>query len=121
MLLDSDGFYDTGDLGYLDEESHVYISGRRKDLVIVGGKNVYPQDVEQAAGELPGVHPGRVVCFGVEQRSLATEGLVVLFESDEPEACREEIGRNVRISTPSPLAGSRRCSRRGSRHASQID
>ncbi len=121
-LLDSDGFYDTGDLGYLDEESHVYISGRRKDLVIVGGKNVYPQDVEQAAGELPGVHPGRVVCFGVEQRSLATEGLVVLFESDEPEACREEIGRNMPHFDPrAARPGSRRCSRRGSRHASQID
>jgi acyl-CoA synthetase (AMP-forming)/AMP-acid ligase II len=102
-LLDFDGFYDTGDLGYLDEESHVFITGRRKDLVIVGGKNVYPQDVEQTAGELPGVHPGRVVCFGVKQRSLATEGLVVLLESDEPDSAWEEIGRNVRIAIPARL------------------
>ncbi len=103
ILLDADGFFDTGDLGYLDEDSHVYITGRHKDLVIVGGKNIYPQDVEQAAAELPGVYPGRVVCFGVRQRSLGTEGLVVLLESEESEAAWDEIGRNVRVSIPARL------------------
>jgi acyl-CoA synthetase (AMP-forming)/AMP-acid ligase II len=102
-LFTSDGFFDTGDLGYLDEDDHVYVTGRRKDLVIVGGKNIYPQDVETAAAEVPGVHPGRVVCFGVEQRALATEGLVLLFESDEPESAWEQIVRRVRLAIPARL------------------
>lgn len=102
-LFDADGYFDTGDLGYLDEERHVYITGRRKDLVIVGGKNVYPQDVEQAVADLPGVYPGRVVCLGVKQRSLGTEGLVVLLESPEPETAWDEIGRTVRVSVPAQL------------------
>jgi acyl-CoA synthetase (AMP-forming)/AMP-acid ligase II len=55
-----DGWYLTGDLGYL-AGGELYITGRKKDLIIVGGKNVYPQDLERLAGEVPGVHPGRVV------------------------------------------------------------
>jgi len=102
-LFTSDGFFDTGDLGYIDEDEHVYVTGRRKDLVIVGGKNIYPQDVEAAAAEVPGVHPGRIVCFGVEQRALATEGLVLLFESDEPESAWEELAQRVRLAIPARL------------------
>ncbi len=102
-LFTSEGFFDTGDLGYLDEESHVYITGRRKDLVIVGGKNIYPQDVEEAAAGVPGVHPGRLVCFGVEQLSLATEGLVLLFESDEPESDWDLLALRVRQAIPARL------------------
>jgi acyl-CoA synthetase (AMP-forming)/AMP-acid ligase II len=102
-LFTGDGFFDTGDLGYVDEEGHVYITGRRKDLVIVGGKNIYPQDVEQAAAGVPGVHPGRIVCFGVAQRSLATEGLVLLLESDEAEAEWQQLAQRVRLAIPARL------------------
>jgi acyl-CoA synthetase (AMP-forming)/AMP-acid ligase II len=102
-LFTDDGFFDTGDIGYLDEESHVYITGRRKDLVIVGGKNIYPQDVEESAAGVPGVHPGRLVCFGVEQRSLATEGLVLLLESDEPESDWVQLAQRVRKAIPARL------------------
>ena len=48
----------------------VYISGR-KDLIIVGGKNIYPQDLERLAMEVPGVHPGRVVAFGIYNEAAA--------------------------------------------------
>ncbi|HEU4405582.1 MAG TPA: AMP-binding protein [Polyangiaceae bacterium] len=85
-LFDADGFYDTGDIGYLDDEGHVYVSGRSKDLIIVGGRNVYSQDVEKVANEVPGVHAGRTVCFGVSVPSRGTEGAVLLAESDLPEA-----------------------------------
>src|SRR5262249_47988168 len=57
-LLDTDGFLDTGDVGWLDGSGHLYVTGRLKDLVIVGGRNIYPQDVEQLANEVAGVHPG---------------------------------------------------------------
>ena len=102
-LFDAEGFYDTGDVGYLDESGNLYVTGRVKDLVIVGGRNVYPHDVEAVLSEVPGVHPGRVVVFGVPHRGLATEGLVALVESDLPEAAWPEVVRAVRTSVPSRL------------------
>jgi acyl-CoA synthetase (AMP-forming)/AMP-acid ligase II len=102
-LFDAAGYYNTGDLGYTDEDGHVYVTGRLKDLVIIGGKNVYPQDVEQVVNEVEGVHPGRVVAFGVPMRQLGTEGLVVLVESDEPEEAWEGIGERIRTAVPARL------------------
>jgi fatty-acyl-CoA synthase len=96
ILFDGQGFYNTGDLGYLDEAGHVYITGRQKDLVIVGGKNIYPQDIEASAAEVAGVYPGRVVCFGVYLTQLGTEGVVVLLESEEADMSWPDIARNVR-------------------------
>ena len=96
-LLESDGFYDTGDLGYLDEQGEVFVTGRSKDLMIVGGRNIYPTDLESSAAEVSGVHPGRVVAFGVPHRELDTEKLVVLLESDAPETEWVELQRSVRL------------------------
>lgn len=79
-----DGWYLTGDLGYV-ANGEVYISGRKKDLIIVGGKNIYPQDLEGFAGEVPGVHPGRVVAFGVPNEELGTEEVVIVAEIDVQE------------------------------------
>ena len=60
----------------------MYVTGRKKDLIIVGGKNVHPQDLETLASEVPGVHPGRVVAFGVFDDELGTEDVVVVAEAD---------------------------------------
>jgi fatty-acyl-CoA synthase len=102
-LFDGEGFFDTGDLGYLDEEGHLYVTGRLKDLIIVGGRNVYPHDVEAVANELAGVHPGRVVVFGAPHRGLATEGIVLLMESELPEARWPELARAARMAVPARL------------------
>jgi fatty-acyl-CoA synthase len=102
-LFAPDGFYDTGDVGYVDEAGHLYVTGRLKEMVIVGGRNVYPHDVEGVVGDVPGVHPGRVVAFGVPHRGLGTEGLVVLLESDEPEAEWPQVVRRVRQVVPARL------------------
>lgn len=102
-LFDDTGFYDTGDIGYLDEAGHVYVTGRIKDLVIVGGRNIYPHDVEAVVNEVEGVHSGRAVVFGVPHRGLATEGLVALLESDRPESEWPRVTRAVRASVPSRL------------------
>ncbi len=74
-----DGWYLTGDFGYM-ADGEVYVTGRKKDLIIVGGKNVYPQDIEQLAMDVPGIHPGRVVCFGVYNEAAGTEDVVVVGE-----------------------------------------
>jgi long-chain acyl-CoA synthetase len=50
-----DGFYRTGDLGYLDEEGYVYIVDRKKDMIISGGENIYSLEVETVIAEFPGV------------------------------------------------------------------
>jgi malonyl-CoA/methylmalonyl-CoA synthetase len=57
----ADGFFITGDLGTIDERGYVHIVGRAKDLVITGGFNVYPKEVELAIDELPGVRESAVI------------------------------------------------------------
>lgn len=92
----ADGWYFTGDLGYL-ADGELYITGRKKDLIIVGGKNIYPQDIEHAINDVPGVHPGRTVAFGVFNESLGTEDIAVVceVETDDP-AARDAIAREIR-------------------------
>ncbi len=58
-----DGWYFTGDYGYM-VGGEVYVCGRKKELIIVGGKNIYPMDLEELAMTVRGVHPGRVSAFG---------------------------------------------------------
>lgn len=77
-----DGWYMTGDLGYLSD-GELYVTGRKKDLIIVGGKNIYPQDLERLAGEVEGVYPGRVVAFGVFNEESGTEDVIIIAETDQ--------------------------------------
>ncbi len=87
-----EGWYLTGDLGYV-ADGEVYVSGRRKDLIIVGGKNVHPGDLETLAGEVPGVHPGRVVAFGVFNTDAGTEEVIVVAEMDEEQLAGDDQAR----------------------------
>lgn len=64
-VLSRDGWLDTGDLGYL-LEGQIVITGRAKDLIIFGGRNIWPQDLEWAVEELPGLRRGDVAAFSVE-------------------------------------------------------
>ncbi|OGR13330.1 MAG: hypothetical protein A2341_02300 [Deltaproteobacteria bacterium RIFOXYB12_FULL_58_9] len=80
--LTEDGWYKTGDLGFiLDEE--LYVTGRSKDLIIVRGHNVYPTDIEEMVAGIPGVKSGRCVCFGIYDDSGGTEQVIVMFETDQ--------------------------------------
>lgn len=91
-----DGWYLTGDLGYL-ANGEVYVSGRKKDLIIVGGKNIYPGDLEALAGEAPGVYPGRVAAFGVFDEQQGTEEVVIVAEAEtEDEGERRRIADAIR-------------------------
>lgn len=92
----AEGWYFTGDMGYL-ADGELYITGRRKDLIIVGGKNVYPQDIENLLNDIEGVHPGRTVAFGILNEQLGTEDIAVIAEVDtEDDERRSAITREIR-------------------------
>ncbi len=76
-----DGWYLTGDIGYL-ADGEVFVLGRKKDLLIVGGRNVYPQDLEALASTVQGVHPGRVAVFGIVNPDAGTEDAALVAEVD---------------------------------------
>jgi fatty-acyl-CoA synthase len=84
-----DGWYLTGDYGFtLDGE--LFVSGRKKDMIIVGGKNVYPQDLEALSGEVPGVHSGRSVAFGIFDEEQGTEEVVIIAEVDSKDLAEQQ-------------------------------
>ena len=101
----ADGWYYTGDYGFV-WDGDVFVSGRKKDMIIVGGKNVYPQDLEALTYEVPGVHAGRSVAFGMYNDEEGTEDVVIIAEvnSEDPaeqqriaDAIRGHVTRNSAI------------------------
>src|SRR5262249_43081583 len=78
-----DRWYWSGDLGFSINED-LFVIGRKTDLIIVGGKNLYPQDIEEIAFSHPSIHDGRAVAFGLLNPDLGTEDIVLVVEvSDE--------------------------------------
>jgi fatty-acyl-CoA synthase len=92
-----DGWYLTGDYGYISM-GEVFVSGRKKDMIIVGGKNIYPQDLESLTYEVPGVHAGRSVAFGLFDEAQGTEDVVIIAEgdSDDPDV-QQKIEDAIRL------------------------
>ena len=90
-----DGWLRTGDLGYL-VEGELVLCGRIKDVIIVGGRNVFPEDIERACNHVDGVRAGNVIAFGVET-AKGKEGLVVVAESKLAEGTSdlEPVRRSV--------------------------
>jgi long-chain acyl-CoA synthetase len=72
------GWFHTGDLGRVDEDGYVFIVDRKKDMIIVGGLNVYPREVEEVMGKYPKVAEVAVVGFKDEKRGEAPLAIVVL-------------------------------------------
>ena len=83
-LFDGD-WLETGDYAYL-AGGELYLTGRAKDIVIKAGRNIYPQEVEEAVGRLAGVRPGCVAVFGSPDPASGTERLVVAAETRLSEA-----------------------------------
>jgi fatty-acyl-CoA synthase len=91
-----DGWLCTGDLAYV-VDGRLVICGRIKDVIIVGGRNVFPQDVEKAVGRAEGVRAGNVIAFGVHGRH-GKESLVVVAESrsSDVESVKADVAARVR-------------------------
>ena len=79
-----DGWLDSGDLAYM-AGGDVYITGRVKDVIIRAGRNIYPHELEEAIGNLPGIRKGCVAAFASVDRAGTAEKLVVLAETRETE------------------------------------
>jgi 1-acyl-sn-glycerol-3-phosphate acyltransferase len=75
-----DGWHDTGDRGYF-AGGEIHITGRVKDLIIRGGRNIYPYELEEAVGELKGIRQGCVVAFAAADLRASSERLVLVAET----------------------------------------
>ncbi len=102
----ANGWYRTGDMGYI-AKGEVYVVGRKKDLIINAGKNVFPQDIEAIVNTVEGIKPGRAVVFGVPDEREGTELLAVVAEITEADpdahqrikkAVRQQVTRQSTVS-----------------------
>jgi fatty-acyl-CoA synthase len=91
-----DGWLRTGDLAYL-VDGELVMCGRIKDMIIVAGRNVFPEDVERAVADVDGVRAGNVVAFGVEG-NRGREKVVVVAETkaDDLSPVRDAVARRVK-------------------------
>ncbi len=91
-----DGWFRTGDLAYL-VDGRLVVCGRFKDMIIVGGRNVFPEDIERAAGTVDGVRAGNVIAFGSDRRR-GREQIVVVAETradDDTAPVRDAVASRV--------------------------
>ena len=79
---DENGWYDTGDLGYITDEGNIVVCGRVKDVIIMAGRNIYPTDIERAAGRVEGVRPGCAVAVRLDA-GHSRETFAVAVESNQ--------------------------------------
>ncbi len=84
-LIGRDGWLETGDLGYV-ADGELFLTGRRKDLIITGGRNVHPHEVEEIVGDVSGVRTGCVAAFGVADPTRGTERFVIVAETRTSDA-----------------------------------
>jgi 1-acyl-sn-glycerol-3-phosphate acyltransferase len=95
----------SGDLAYIAEGDDVFITSRIKDIIIRGGRNVYPHELEEAVGKIPGIRKGCIAVFASQDRNSGTERLIVLAESRKKDAEAKETLQGQIINTAVDLVG----------------
>jgi fatty-acyl-CoA synthase len=85
-----DGWLDSGDMAYL-ADGEVFITGRKKDMIIKAGRNLYPTEIEELAAQVPGIRKGCVIAFGISDAQNGTEKLIVVAETTEASLQQREM------------------------------
>jgi acyl-CoA synthetase (AMP-forming)/AMP-acid ligase II len=100
-----EGSYWSGDLGF-ELDGELYVIGRKKDLIIVGGENIYPQDIEEIISRHPSIHDGRTIAIGVYNSNLGTQEIIAVAEvnDDKDLKCAIQIERDLKMSIKVELA-----------------
>jgi fatty-acyl-CoA synthase len=100
--LDADGWLDTGDMGYMSN-GYLYVVGRAKDMIIINGRNHWPQDIEWAVEQLPGFKSGDIAAFAITGPSGEETPAVLVHcrvsDNGERGKLRDEIRERVRAIT----------------------
>lgn len=91
-----DNWYYSGDYGFCYNGNY-YVIGRKKDIIIVGGNNIYPEDIEDILNQVDGVIPGRVIAFGEYDEELGSEQISVVAETKiKDEKSQKELKLRIR-------------------------
>lgn len=101
-----DGWWGTGDLGYI-ADGELFITGRKKDLIIKAGRNLFPESIEEIVGNIPGIRKGCVIAFGVSDISIGTEKMIIaaeskIMDSEEKKKLTNEIIEQVVVNIGVP-------------------
>ena len=97
------GWIETGDLAYLADKE-LFITGRRKDLIIKAGRNLYPVEIEELVGNIPGVRQGCVIAFAVNDAERGTDQLIVVAETRQAKQTdRDDIVYQIKEAINSAL------------------
>src|SRR4051794_36073837 len=100
--LSDDGWLDTGDMGYMSS-GYIFIVGRAKDMIIINGRNHWPQDIEWAVEQLPGFKSGDIAAFAITGPSGEETPAVLVHcrvsDNEERGRLRDEIRERVRAIT----------------------
>jgi long-chain acyl-CoA synthetase len=98
-VFDEEGYFRTGDMGRVDDDGHLYITGRIKEMLIIGGENVFPREIEEVLNAHPAVHASIVIGMQDESRGEVALAFVELEEGadfDETELrsfCRKRLAQ----------------------------
>ncbi|MHB1946924.1 MAG: AMP-binding protein [Gammaproteobacteria bacterium] len=95
LAIYHDGWWDSGDLAYI-VDGEIFITGRKKDVIIKAGRNLYPSEVEELTAQVPEIRKGCVIAFGTIDPKLGTEKLIVVAETrDKKPADRQKLIEDV--------------------------
>ncbi|MFG1483434.1 AMP-binding protein [Halobacteriovorax sp. HFRX-2_2] len=98
-----DGWLNTGDLGFLDKEGKLYVTGRSKDLLICNGVNIFANDLEFMAAKVPAVKLGRMVAFSIQTDKSELPHLIIELNEKSKEA-RKKVKQDVANALKSKIA-----------------
>ena len=98
---DKDGWFETGDLGSLDESGRLSLQGRSGDLIISGGENIYPKEIELVLDEVAGIHESAVIGLPHPDLGEAVTAIIVVDEARfSLDDARAELATRLSLDPP---------------------